>query len=125
MRGLTLLVVVTLILSTGCAGLTELEMANFTQQCEKETTIVIEPARTVVVEACVKERVDEEREYRRVTRDAEFLAEFYRQARMCEAAGGQMIITRTFMRAGCMRFGRTCPPEFGDHYGCQGHGEFY
>ncbi len=119
MRSLILLATVTLLLTAGCASLTEQETADFTQQCEKDTTIVIEPDRTVVIEACVKERVGEELEYRRVNRDALFLAEFYRQEQACTAAGGQMIIERYFSRSGCIR--KFCPPEWGDRYGCTGH----
>lgn len=119
MRGLILLVVALILFTTGCASLSEQEMADFTQQCEKETTTVVESQRTVVIEACVKERVGEELEYRRVNRDALFLAEFYRQEQACTAAGGQMIIERYFSRSGCIR--KFCPPEWGDRYGCTGH----
>lgn len=118
MRGLILFVFTLILFLTGCASLSEQEIADYTKRCEKETTIVVEPERTVIIEACVKERADDEREYRRVESNALFLEDFYRQEQACAAAGGMMVIERYFMRSGCARW-KNCPPSRGDRYGCE------
>lgn len=118
MRGLILFVLSLILLTAGCASLSEQEIAAFTQHCEKQTTTVVEPERTVIIEACVKERADDEREYRRVESDALFLEDFYRQEQACARVGGQMVIERYFRRSGCPSW-KSCPPERGDRYGCQ------
>ena len=106
----------------GCAtAIPEEEIAGYRETCEKHTTTVVEAERTVVVKACVKERINAEREYNRAVKDIEYLEEYYRQVILCKNSGGQMMITR---RMGISRFGEHKPPERDDTYGCMSPRDF-
>ncbi len=115
MRGLTFFVVFALILSTGCAGLTEQEVADFTVQCEKDTT------NPLLVKACVKEHVKEEVSYRTGVRNAEHYDEYRMFKSMCDASGGHIKIDRHMLSRACMTGQKECPPRWDENYHCD-HG---
>ena len=106
----------------GCAtAIPEVEIAGYRETCETYTTTVVEAERTVDVEACVKERINVEREYIREVKDIEYLEEYYRQVILCKNSGGQMMITR---RMSISRFGQNKPPQRDDTYGCMSQRDF-
>lgn len=106
----------------GCAtAIPEEEMASYRETCERHTTTVMEAKRTVVVAACIKERISDDREYNREVKEIEYLEEYYRQVILCKNSGGQMMITR---RMGISRFGKNKPPERDDTYGCMAQHDF-
>lgn len=106
-----------IIFIAGCATnlITEEEIVGYEKACERNTTIVVEPERTVVIEACVKERVYDEIKYIRAVKEIEYIDEYYRQKILCEYRGGRMMIQRM------SGFGTNKPPRKNDRYSCM-HG---
>ncbi len=110
-----------ILLVAGCAtAIPEAEIAGYREICEKNTTTV-EAERTAGIDACVKERIDDEREYIREVKDIEYLEEYYRQVILCKNSGGQMMIQR---RMSISRFGQNKPPQRDDTYGCMSQHDF-
>ena len=112
-----------MIFITGCvtSSITEEEIVGYKEVCETNTTTVVEPERTVIIESCVEDRIKDEREYIRAVRDIEYLEEYYRQVILCKQSGGQMMIQR---RMGISRFGQNKPPQRDDTYGCMSQRDF-
>ncbi len=106
----------------GCAtAIPEEEIAGYRETCERITTTVVEAKRPVVVKACIKQHINDDREYNRAVKEIEYLEEYYRQVILCKNSGGKMMITR---RMGIDRFNNRRPPTKDDTYGCMAQRDF-